>query len=75
MENRNNNHYENPVKTHSRIVINTGVPDRTTRGPTSTFATRSRVAKVDVGPRVVRSAIFNQYFSGSRVASQSQAIT
>ena len=26
--------------------------DRTTRGPTSSFATRSRVAKMDVGPRV-----------------------
>ena len=27
------------------------------RGPTSTFATRDLVAKVDVGPRVVRSGI------------------
>ena len=30
-----------------------------TRGPMSTFATRDLMAKVDVGPQVVRSGYFN----------------
>jgi hypothetical protein len=32
-------------------------PDRTKRGPTTTFATRDLVAKVVVGPRIVRSGM------------------
>jgi hypothetical protein len=57
------------TKENKRRPIAEGVPDRTTRGPTTTFATRSRVAKVVVGAWVVRSGIFNLYHSFSTLDS------